>query len=148
MIERDEDTFAMLKEMAEDIHLVSRNHNDELIGIEYYHRLDVLTDEELGTLVQLWERKVRTCHKEKLASQWMVVQLILFVSAAIWMTWQTGGWVAVIATMVGMITMIKIMEDKRVRIAKRNLADARQVFQHLSQHHNARKVKLSAKVDR
>ena len=43
IIERNEDVFSALKDMAGDIHLVSRNYNDELIGIHFYANLNVLT---------------------------------------------------------------------------------------------------------
>jgi len=132
MIERDEDTFAALKEMAEDIHLISRNHNDEIIGIEYYNTLSVLSHDELMELEQLWHYKCNTCHKEKLASQWMVIQVFMLISVAIYIAWVTGGIAGTISSIVGVIAVIAMIEDKRVRIAKRNLADARKVHQHLS----------------
>ncbi|MBD3634123.1 MAG: hypothetical protein HUJ23_04370 [Methylophaga sp.] len=134
MIERDEDTYHALKEMAEDIHLVSRNHNDELIGIEYYNNLAVLSREELDDLLRLWHRKTITCRKEKLASQWMVLQVIIFIGFAIYLAWQFGGLVGVLSSIVGIIAMIAMIEDKRVKIAKRNLADANRVYQHLNDH--------------
>lgn len=133
MLERDENTFAALKEMAEDIHLVSRNDNDELIGIEYFNNLNVLSQDELVELEELWHRKKITCHKEKLASQWMVVQVFILIGFAIYIAWLSGGLVGVIASMLGVFAMIAMMEDKRVSIAHRNLADARQVHQHLTQ---------------
>lgn len=133
MIERDEDTFVALKEMAEDIHLVSRNHNDELIGIEYYNKLSVLTQAELLELEQLWQYKCHTCRKEKLASQWMVVQVFMLISLAIYIAWISGGTAGTISSIVGVVAMIAMIEDKRVRIAKRNLTDARAVHGHLSQ---------------
>lgn len=132
MIERDEDTFAALREMAEDIHLVSRNHNDELIGIEYYNNLHVLSRDELNELEQLWHRKSIICHKEKLASQWLVIQVLLLIGFAIYIAWLAGGIAGTISSIIGVIAMIAMIEDKRVRIAKRNLADARRVHQHLS----------------
>ncbi|BDZ73685.1 hypothetical protein GCM10025856_14040 [Methylophaga marina] len=91
MIERDEDTFSALKEMAEDAQLVSRNHNDELIGLEYYSNLAVLSDDELGLLVRLWHEKYVTCQKEKLASQWMVIQIFILILLAIYVAWVSGG---------------------------------------------------------
>lgn len=132
MIERDEDTFAALREMAEDIHLVSRNHNDELIGIEFYNNLQVLTAEELDELLTLWHRKKVTCRKEKLASQWLVMQVLLLIAFAIYVAWLSGGIAGTISSLIGVIAMIKMIEDKRVRIARRNLADASRVYQHLS----------------
>lgn len=131
MIERDEDTFAQLKEMAEDIHLVSRNHNDELIGIEYYNNLSVLTQNELQELEQLWQDKCHTCHKEKLASQWMVIQVFILISLAIYIAWISGGIAGTVSSIVGVVAMIAMIEDKRVATAKRNLVDARAVHAHL-----------------
>jgi hypothetical protein len=132
MIERDEDTFAALREMAEDIHLVSRNHNDELIGIEYYNNLQVLSTEELDELVTLWQRKKITCRKEKLASQWLVLQVLMLIAFAIYIGWLSGGITGTISSLIGVIAMIKMIEDKRVRVARRNLADASRVYQHLA----------------
>lgn len=131
MIERDEDTFAALKEMAEDIHFLSRNYNDELIGIEYYNQLSILSHDELVELERLWHYKCTTCHKEKLASQWMVVQVFILICVAIYIAWISGGIAGTISSIVGVVAMIAMIEDKRVRIARRNLADARKVHQHL-----------------
>ncbi|KKN23421.1 hypothetical protein LCGC14_0905260, partial [marine sediment metagenome] len=90
-MERDEDTFYMLKEMAEDPHLSSRNYNDELIGLDYYANLSVLSNEEVSLLVSLWHEKYITCQKEKLASQWMVVQIFILVAVASYIAWLSGG---------------------------------------------------------
>lgn len=138
MIERDEDTYTALREMAEDIHLVSRNHNDELIGIEYYNKLEILTREELDELLHLWHRKTVTCRKEKLASQWMVMQILMLIAFAIYVAWQMGGIAGLLSSIVGVIAMIAMIEDKRVRLAKRHLADAHQVYQRLSEHLESR----------
>lgn len=138
MIERDEDTFAAIKAMAEDIHLVSRNYNDELIGIEYYNKLQLLTNTELDELVELWQLKCRTCHKEKLASQWMVVQVMLLIAAANYLAWLSGGIPGTLFSIMGLIAAIAMIEDKRVRRGKKNLADARRVYQHLVEHRHSR----------
>jgi hypothetical protein len=138
MIERDEDTFIMLREMAEDIHLVSRNYNDELIGIDYYNNLSVLTKPELIELESLWKHKCNTCYKEKLASQWMVMQVFILISIAITIAWFSGGIAGAISSLVGVVAMIAMIEDKRVMLAKRNLADARRVYQHLVDHTQSR----------
>lgn len=138
MIERDEDTFAALRAMAEDIHLVSRNYNDELIGIEYYNHLDVLSRDELDELLQLWQLKCRTCHKEKWASQWMVVQVMLLIAGANYLAWLSGGIPGTLFSIMGVIAAIAMIEDKRVRRGKQNLADARRVYQHLLAHHQSR----------
>lgn len=138
MIERDEDTFAALRAMAEDIHLVSRNYNDELIGIEYYNKLQLLSHDELIELLQLWQLKCRTCHKEKLASQWMVVQVLLLIAAANYLAWLSGGISGTLFSILGVIAAIAMIEDKRVRRSKQNLVDARQVYQHLLSHYQSR----------
>ncbi len=131
MIERDEDTFNALKEMADDTQLVSRNYNDELIGLDYYNNLAVLTDEELNLLVSLWHEKYMTCQKEKLASQWMVVQIFILILIAIYVAWVSGGIAGTLISIVGVIAMIAMIEDKRVAVSKRNLSDARTVYQTL-----------------
>jgi hypothetical protein len=133
MIERDEDTFNALKEMAEDAQLSSRNYNDELIGLEYYSNLAVLSDEELNLLVSLWHEKYVTCQKEKLASQWMVIQIFILILLAIYVAWVSGGIAGTLISIVGVIAMIAMIEDKRVAVAKRNLSDARQVYQTLGE---------------
>jgi hypothetical protein len=139
MIERDEDTFKYLKEMAEDIHLLSRNYNDELIGIDYYKNLSVLSDKELEELDQLWHLKCVTCYKEKLASQWMVVQVCLVIAGAIYLAWLSGGGIpGAISSIVGLIAIVAMIEDKRVRIAKRNLKDAHLVYEHLANYAKTR----------
>lgn len=138
MIERDEDTYSALREMAEDIHLASRNHNDELIGIEYYNKLTTLSHEELEELLRLWQRKTITCRKEKLSSQWMVMQILMLIAFAVYVAWQLGGFAGLLSSIIGVIAMIAMIEDKRVSIAKRNLADANRVYRHLSEHLESR----------
>lgn len=133
--ELNEDVFAALKDMAEDIHLVSRNYNDELIGIDYYTNLAVLTVAELTELIDLWHVKTQTCHKEKLASQWMVIQIFIIISFSGYMASISGGVIVVtIAGLLGIIAMIAMLEDKRASNAKRNLNDAIFVHQHLQNH--------------
>jgi hypothetical protein len=124
--------------MAEDIHLVSRNYNDELIGIEYYNKLELLSNDELTELLQLWQLKSRTCHKEKLASQWMVVQVMLLIAVANYLAWLSGGIPGTLFSILGVIAAIAMIEDSRVRRSKQNLADARRVYQHLLDHQQAR----------
>jgi len=138
-MEKDEDTFAALKEMAEDIHLRSRNHNDELIGIEYYSNLAVLTGPQRRQLEQLWGDKCLTCHKEKLASQWMVVQVFILISVAMYIAWLSGGVAGAIASIIGVVAMIAMIEDKRVQTAKRNWQDAKDVYHHLCQYRAPKK---------
>ncbi|HEC60016.1 MAG TPA: hypothetical protein ENI24_10660 [Methylophaga sp.] len=139
MKERDEDVFSALKDMAENVHLVSRNYNDELIGIDYYANLAILTDAELNELVRLWQLKIKTCHKEKLASQWMIIQIFLIIASAEYIALKSGGLIVeTIAALLGIIAMIAMLEDKRVVKAKRNLKDAITVTQHLQNLHSDR----------
>lgn len=133
MIERDEDTFSALQAMAETIDLASRNHNDELIGIDYYANLTVLTQAQLKTLQHLWQLKRQTCRKECLASQWMVVQVFLLISLAMFIAWLSGGFAGIVASIIGVVAMIAMIEDKRVAVAKRNLNDAIKVCERLQQ---------------
>lgn len=126
-MEKDEDTYIALKMMAETIDLSSRNDNDEIIGLEYYVNLHVLTDEELAELTQLWEQKLATCQKEKLASQFTVVQVFGLIGLAMLIAWLSGGIAGAIASMIGIVGMIAMIEDKRVKKAKRNLKDAEKV---------------------
>jgi hypothetical protein len=119
--------------MAEDAQLSSRNYNDELIGLEYYNNLAVLSDEELNLLVSLWHEKYVTRQKEKLASQWMVIQIFILILLAIYVAWVSGGIAGTLISIVGVIAMIAMIEDKRVAVAKRNLSDARQVYQTLGE---------------
>mgnify|MGYP000698796901 CR=1 FL=1 len=85
MIERDEDTFGVLKAVAEDINLSSRNYNDEIIGIDYYANLQVLTPSQVDTLLDLWHQKQQTCLKERWASVWMVVQVCMLIVLAMFL---------------------------------------------------------------
>ncbi|HAO23570.1 MULTISPECIES: hypothetical protein [unclassified Methylophaga] len=133
-MEKDEDTYSALKIMAETIDLSSRNDNDEIIGLEYYVNFNVLTEDELGELIQLWEQKLVTCQKEKLASQFMVVQVFGLISLAMFIAWLSGGIAGAIASIVGVIGMIAMIEDKRVQKAKRNLSDAEKVCNKLRFH--------------
>jgi hypothetical protein len=133
--ELNEDVFVALKDMAEDIHLESRNYNDELIGIDYYSNLAFLTVAELTELIDLWQVKTQTCLKEKLASQWMIIQIFIIISFAEYMASISGGVIVVtIAGLLGIIAMIAMLEDKRASNAKRNLKDAIKVHQHLRDH--------------
>ncbi len=133
MIERDEDTFSALKAVAEDINLSSRNYNDEIIGIDYYANLKVLTPSQTNALLELWQQKQQTCFKERWASQWMVVQVCLLVVLAIVIAWLSGGFAGILASIIGVVAMIAMIEDKRVAIAKRNLQDAIKVCERLQQ---------------
>jgi hypothetical protein len=139
--ELNDDVFFALKDMAEDIHLVSRNYNDELIAIDYYADLAVLTTAESVELIDLWNIKTQTCYKEKLASQWMVMQIFLIISIAEYIASISGGVIVVtIASLAGIIAIIAMLEDKRVANAKRNLKDATIVHKHLQDHLSDRQV--------
>jgi uncharacterized membrane protein YheB (UPF0754 family) len=126
-MEKDEDTYSALKLMAETIDMSSRNDNDEIIGLEYYVNFHVLTEEELTELTLLWEKKLATCQKEKLASQFTVVQVFGLIILAMLIAWLSGGIAGAIASIVGVVGMIAMIEDKRVKKAKRNLKDAEKV---------------------
>jgi Flp pilus assembly protein TadB len=130
-IEKDEDTYSELKEMALDIHLVSRNYNNEVIGIEYYKNFDVLTEKELKELENLWHQKVNTCVKEKFASNWMMVQILVISVINIYIAWLSHPYAGVAACVVLLIFILKIADEKRIKKAKRNLADARLVHNKL-----------------
>lgn len=133
-IEKDEDTYSELKEMALDIHLVSRNYNNEVIGIEYYRNFDVLTDSELKELEYLWHQKVNTCLKEKLASNWMIIQILIISVINIYIAWLSHPYAGIAAFVVLLIFVLKIADEKRIKKAKRNLADARLVHNKLIEH--------------
>jgi hypothetical protein len=131
-IERDEDTFEAIREVAVGIDLGSRNYNDELIAIHYYKKLDVLTAPELEQLIELWQHKSHICYKEMLASRWMVIQIILLLSLVMYIAWLSGGRYAAVGAGVFCVSgMIAMIEDKRVSIAKRNYRDALLVRRHL-----------------
>lgn len=133
-MEKDEDTFDALKAVAESISLCSRNENDELIGVEYYQHFEVLTAEELALLEQLWQQRRVVCQKERWASQWMVVQVFMLIGLAIFIAWLSGGMAGVLASIVGVVGLIAMIEDKRVAKAKRNYRDAEQVCLRLAAH--------------
>lgn len=133
MIERDEDTFSALKAVAEDINLSSRNYNDEIIGIDYYANLQVLTASQVDTLLDLWHQKQQTCLKERWASVWMVVQVCMLIVLAMFIAWLSGGFAGILASIIGVVAMIAMIEDKRVAIGKRNLQDAMKVCERLQQ---------------
>lgn len=126
-MEKDEDTYSALKLMAETIDLSSRNDNDEIIGLEYYVNFYVLSETELAELIHLWEQKLAICQKEKLASQFTVVQVFGLIILAMLVAWLSGGIAGAVASMIGIVGMIAMIEDKRVKRAKRNLKDAQKV---------------------
>ncbi len=133
-IERDEDTYSELKEMALNIHLISRNYNNEVIGVEYYANFDALTESELIDLELLWHNKVITCRKEKYASVWMAVQVILFSLFSIYIAWLSHPYAGIAAAVIALISIMKISEEKRIRRATRNLVDAQLVHDKLLHH--------------
>lgn len=132
-MEKDEDTFDALKAIAESISLSSRNDNDEVIGIEYYNHIEVLTALELAELNILWQKRKILCHKERWASQLMVVQVFVLITLAMFIAWLSGGIAGALASIVGIVGIIAMIEDKRVGIAKRNLRDAEQICLRLRQ---------------
>lgn len=140
-IEKDEDTYSELKEMALDIHLVSRNYNNEVIGIEYYANIDVLTDDELTELESLWHHKVNTCLKEKFASNWMMVQILVISVINIYIAWLSHPYAGIAAFVVLLIFILKIADERRIKKAKRNLADARLVHDKLAAHMDKRSLR-------
>jgi Flp pilus assembly protein TadB len=140
-IEKDEDTYSKLKEMALDIHLVSRNYNNEIIGIEYYRNFDVLTDSELKELEYLWHQKVNTCLKEKLASNWMIIQILIISVINIYIAWLSHPYAGIAAFVVLLIFVLKIADEKRIKKAKRNLSDARLVHDKLIIHMDKRALR-------
>lgn len=56
-MESDADTSQALLEMADEVHLSSHDHNDEVIGIEYYNNLRVLSEHERVVLLEAWQQK-------------------------------------------------------------------------------------------
>lgn len=132
-MEKDEDTFEALKTVAESISLSSRNDNDELIGVEYYNHLQVLTPAELAVLNTLWQKRKLHCQKERWASQWMVLQVFMLIFLAMFIAWLSGGIAGALASIVGIVGIIAMIEDKRVATAKRNYRDAEQICLQLQQ---------------
>lgn len=132
-MEKDEDTFDALKAVAESITLTSRNDNDEVIGVEYYNHLELLTPAELAELITLWQKRKLLCHKERWASQLMVIQVFILISLAMFIAWLSGGIAGALVSIVGIVGIIAMIEDKRVTIAKRNFRDAEQIYFRLQQ---------------
>jgi Flp pilus assembly protein TadB len=102
-----------------------------VIGIEYYKNFDVLTEKELKELENLWHQKVNTCVKEKFASNWMMVQILVISVINIYIAWLSHPYAGVAACVVLLIFILKIADEKRIKKAKRNLADARLVHNKL-----------------
>lgn len=132
-MEKDEDTFDALKAVAESISLSSHNDNVEVIGIEYYNHLEVLTAAKLAELDILWQKRKILRHKERLASQMMIFQVFVLITLAMFIAWLSGGFAKALASIVGIVGIIAMIEDKRVGIAKRNLRDAEQICLRLRQ---------------
>lgn len=127
-MESDADTSQALLEMADEVHRSSRNHNDEVIGIEYYNNLRILSEHERVVLLEAWQQKQRLCVKERLASQWMVIQVMLLTVMAMWIARLSGDVPGVLVSIAGIIGMIFMIEDKRVQTAKWSLEDCEAVL--------------------
>ena len=63
----------------------------------------------------------------------MVVQVFLLISLAMFIAWLSGGFAGIVASIIGVVAMIAMIEDKRVAVAKRNLSDAIKVCERLHQ---------------
>jgi hypothetical protein len=91
--------------------------NDELIGIDYYANLMALTVVKLTELIDLWHVKTQTCHKQTLASQWMVIRIFIIISFAEYIASISGGFIVVtIAGLLEIIAIIAKLEDKRAML--------------------------------
>jgi hypothetical protein len=133
--ERDEDIFDAMVVMANDIHYRSRNYNQELIGIDYYRNLHTLSKAQLQQLDLLWAKKARNCYKEKLASQWFIAQLLLLIGVSVYVAMVLNHpFVSVTSFIVSATCAVLVIDDKRVRVAKANLRDARGVHEHIQRY--------------
>lgn len=121
-------TYEALMASAEDTSLSSRNHNDELIGIDYYQIDDELSDEQLSALQQAWNNKRRRAVKEKVSAQFMIVQLTLLMLAAAVSAWFIGGIIGILTSLIGLMGLFIVIDSKRVIQAKKNLNDAERVY--------------------
>lgn len=121
-------TYEALMASAENTSLSSRNHNDELIGIDYCQLDDDLSDEQLTALQQAWHNKRRRTVKEKVSAQFMIVQLTLLMLAAAVSAWFIGGIIGIITSLVGLMGLFIVIDSKRVTQAKKNLSDAERVY--------------------
>lgn len=119
--------FEELLATAEATSLHSRNHNDELIGVDFCQPLPSMSDEQLSRLQQAWHYKHRQTRKEKVSAQFMIVQLTVLMLAAAVSAWFIGGVIGIITSLVGIMGLFIVIDSKRVTQAKKNLRDAEQV---------------------
>jgi len=99
------------------------NHNDELIGIDFYQQLNQMNNEQLASLQQAWQNKRRLAQKEKMSAQFMIVQLTLLMLVAAVSAWLIAGTIGIITSLVGIIGLFIVIDSKRVTQAKKNLSD-------------------------
>jgi len=125
-------TYQALMASAEDTSLRSRNHNDELIGIDFCQQLDALSNEQVTTLEQAWNNKRRQALKEKISAQFMIVQLTLLMLVAAISAWFIGGIIGMFTSLIGLMGLFIVIDSKRVTDAKKNLSDAERVYSVLS----------------
>lgn len=125
--------FEELLATAEASTLHSRNHNDELIGVDFCQPLSCMSDEQLTRLQKAWHYKHRQTRKEKVSAQFMIVQLTLLMLVAAVSAWFIGGTIGIITSLVGIMGLFIVIDSKRVTQAKKNLRDAEQVCAALEQ---------------
>lgn len=123
--EGNEALFTAIQAMASHPRLISRNDNDELIAIEYCNALHTLSRGQLYELERLWARKCRLCRREKRASRRFVFQMIVIMAIVFYIALMSAGPLAgAIAGSAGVIVLLKIIDDARIRRASGQLADA------------------------
>jgi len=128
MLTNTETDFEALMAAAEDPSLSSRNHNDELIGVDFCQQLDDLDNEQLTALQQAWHNKRRRAVKEKVSAQFMIVQLTVLMLVAAISAWFIGGIIGIITSLVGLMGLFIVIDSKRVTQAKKNLNDVERVY--------------------
>jgi len=120
--------FNELLSNAESSSLSSRNHNNELLGIDCYPELSQLNRTQLSRLEEAWQIKRRRAHKEKISSQFMIVQMIVLMLVSVVCAWFIGGIVGLITSLVGIFGLFIVIDSKRVSTAKQNLLDADAIY--------------------
>jgi hypothetical protein len=120
--------FDELLSTAESDSLCSRNHNNELLGIDCYQQLSLLSHTQLSRLEEAWQRKRLRAQKEKISSQFMIVQMTLLMLIAVICAWFIGGIVGLITSLVGIFGLFIVIDSKRVSTAKQNLLDADAIY--------------------
>ncbi|MCX4187510.1 hypothetical protein [Methylophaga sp. OBS4] len=129
MVDRAQAIFNERLTTAEAVSLVSRNHNNELIGVEFCHELDndKLTAQQLATLKQAWQTRLSRAKKEKFSAQFMIIQLCTLMLLAVVCAWLIGGVAGVVASLIGISGLMMIIDSKRVAQAKINLKEVETV---------------------